>query len=677
MISAKKTRWSLLILLLFLLCAAGNSSAQNAADNDAPDVTARTARISYLSGDVQIKRRENQDWERAALNLPLVEGDEIAADRSARVEIQFDSANYLRLAENSYLKITTLRDEGIAVSLPTGTLSLRVLNFDQKAAYFEMDAPGTTVAVQRAGTYRIDAGDQNSAAVRVAVRDAGEAKIYSENAGFTLRDGRGAAVQSGGADAGDWRLFDAVRNADEFDEWIAERDAAIVEHLRHADFDKYYDRDFYGAEDLNDYGDWVYTSRYGYVWKPYANSTAGYADWSPYRYGQWRWVPPYGWTWINDEPWGYATYHHGRWVYDNRAWVWSPYGQYRSGRSWWRPALVVVSYIADNICWYPLPYTSNYYNYNIYNYTDRRRQRTTIINNTNVTINQPPPNQIPPDGVTTVLANQFGRNLTKYRSASVILAQQVLTENPAAAVRPRTLPTFRELNGSGSRDTQVSNPPINRRETAIRTGAIVRQSGVPNGETLRQERIFGNRPPSDRLSRQPNDQPNQTPIGIDSPTMRGTGAVQRQPRNVPANDNQTPIRPSSNRELTPNGSPIRATGSGRNDRNDAPPALETPRNVDRRRSAPTSPPPPSEQRDEQPNRPQPPARVRNTESATPQSPPPSPVRAAPRREERQPPASRVEPPPRREPVREQPPPQQETPPEKPASPSRKGAPRDG
>ena len=124
---------------------------------------------------------------------------------------------------------------------------------------------------------------------------------------------------------------------DEFDEWTTKSDAAISKRMKDAFYDKYYDQDIYGAEDLNAYGEWIYSRKYGYVWRPYETSIDDYADWSPYRYGHWRWIPPYGWTWVNDEPWGWATYHHGRWIYDNGYWVSIPYGVVRAQRSWWQP----------------------------------------------------------------------------------------------------------------------------------------------------------------------------------------------------------------------------------------------------------------------------------------------------------------------------------------------------
>ena len=318
-------------------------------DDDVPDVTARVARISFIRGEVQIRRAGIDEWERATLNLPVVEGDEITTG-DGRIEIQFDIHTHLRLGENSYLKIATLKDDGIAISLPSGTISFRITSFDKDKAFFEADAPKTTLAVQRAGTYRINSGKDGEQEIRVSVYDGGEARIYSDNAGFTLKNGRSARVFIDGPNSGEWESKDVSSSTDEFDEWVRDRDELIAKRMSDAYYDRYYDRDIYGADDLNGYGEWVRSADYGYVWRPFNSSISVYADWSPYRYGHWRWIPPYGWVWVNDEPWGWATYHHGRWIYDNGYWVWSPYGYYRSSRSWWFPALVVINIYNNNYC---------------------------------------------------------------------------------------------------------------------------------------------------------------------------------------------------------------------------------------------------------------------------------------------------------------------------------------
>ncbi len=671
MIPARRFRWIFPLLLPFLFFSSENIVAQKTG-GDAPDITARTARISYLNGDVQIKRADQTVWERAASNLPVVEGDEIATNGGARLEVQLDSANYLRLSENAYLKVTTLRDEGIALSLPNGTLSLRVLSFDKDRSYLEIDAPGTTVSVERAGMYRLDAGSRNDSQVRVAVTESGQARVFSENSGFTVKNGRSATVQLNGNYAGEWETADATRFADEFDSWVLGRDAIIAKRLQNAAYDKYYDRDMYGAEDLSEYGEWIYTKKYGYVWKPYRNSTASYADWSPYRYGQWRWVPPYGWTWVNDEPWGYATYHHGRWVYDDDYWYWSPYPQNRGRRSWWRPALVIVSYIADSICWYPLPYGYGYYNYNSYYHN------TTIINNntTVVVVNPTPtPNasptprpeweMVPPTGVTTVAASDFGRNMIKFRSASSDLAVKALAVNTSKSPQLPALPTIKELNGNISKDILVSNPKITRSEMSVKTGATVRTDGVPTGETLRRDRILGNRPPVEKGSPRTEDQNGET----EQTPVRNTGAVKRQPR-IESSGDQTPIRQPTTKETAPNGDPIRQTGGGKNENGDDQTPVKPRREREIRESPPVYAPPSRIEREERVEKPR---RERSPETREEQPVRPEPP---PREERRQEPV-RAEPPPRQEPVRQEPQ-KQEPPPEKPVSPSEvKGRDKDG
>jgi hypothetical protein len=548
--SAKKI-WRAAFLVISLLFA-GNVAAVTT-DDYTPEVTARVARIGFLRGAAQIRRADAEDWERVTQNLPIVEGDEIATDAGARLEIQFNSRTYLRLAENSYLKISVLKDEGIAVSLSHGSLNLRVLEFDKSRTYFEIDAPQTTVAVQKAGMYRLDAGDKSKAEVRVAVTEDGEARIYSESSGFTLRSGRSARVFLDGNFAGEWETADAGRYADDFDSWALERDAIIAKRLKDAYYDKYYDRNIYGAEDLNDYGEWIYTRKYGYVWRPFRNSVAGYADWSPYRYGHWRWIPPYGWTWVNDEPWGWATYHHGRWVYDDGAWVWTPYGQRRYRRSWWSPALAVVTWNGSLICWYPLPYESHNYNYN-HHYSSRRRNTTIINNNTTVIVNNPPaanpppvvtptPNltnehrtariltpplqRVPSSAVVAVEASEFGRRAGGFRTAPPETARIVLSKAPEIIESPPLLPTLTDLNGRVSRDIVASAPPVARIKERARIGAGERKDDGSLDEELRKTRIYGNRPPVVTS-------PSQTETTIENSEnrenrrdRRRTGAVER------------------------------------------------------------------------------------------------------------------------------------------------------
>ncbi|MEJ7848473.1 MAG: DUF6600 domain-containing protein [Pyrinomonadaceae bacterium] len=557
--STRKVFWAFSLMVTLLL---GTGVSAFEVDDDIPEVKARVARISFIRGNVQIRRAGSQDWEIAVLNLPVVEGDEVTTDAGGRFEIQFNSYTHLRIGENSYLKIANLKDEGIAVSLPEGMLTLRITNFDKDGTYFEIDAPKTTVAVQKAGMYRVDALKDSSGQVRVAVTDDGEARVYSDSSGFTLKNGRSAKISTEGNLAGEWDTADASRFADEFDAWSLERDFAIAKLLKDAKYDTYYDRDIYGAEDLSEHGEWIHTRKYGYVWKPFSNSTNQYSDWSPYRYGQWRWIPPYGWTWVNDEPWGWATYHHGRWIYDN-GWYWTPYGHFRNRRSWWSPALVVVSILNNNICWYPLPYEYGYYNYNYHwttnNYYGRNWNGNGHGNgnrhgngngNPNPSPNPnaspapapspthrlgpgslttreqrlawqrtPPFLRVPPGSVVSVPAGEFGNDRKGFQTVSPTTAKTVLSGVNDPGESPPLLPTYSEVDRRMGREIRTERPPTAKTVAQIKTGAADRKSNGPIDQELQKTRIFGNRSP--------------VPInpGTDEPVKaersRRTGAVER------------------------------------------------------------------------------------------------------------------------------------------------------
>lgn len=73
-------------------------------------------------------------------------------------------------------------------------------------------------------------------------------------------------------------------------------------------------------DELEPYGDWVTTRAYGWAWRPGGVGR----DWRPYSQGRWV-LTDHGFTWASSEPFGWATYHYGRWARDARqGWLWVP-----------------------------------------------------------------------------------------------------------------------------------------------------------------------------------------------------------------------------------------------------------------------------------------------------------------------------------------------------------------
>ncbi len=101
---------------------------------------------------------------------------------------------------------------------------------------------------------------------------------------------------------------------------------------------------FYDA--LSPYGTWVQVPGYGFLWQPAA--TVQDPLWRPYTLGHWVFTDE-GWTWVSDEPFGWITYHYGRWMRTRTlGWVWTPGEQ-------WAPAWVSWRYGGDFAGWAPLP----------------------------------------------------------------------------------------------------------------------------------------------------------------------------------------------------------------------------------------------------------------------------------------------------------------------------------
>ncbi|MBV9551440.1 MAG: hypothetical protein JO032_01485, partial [Alphaproteobacteria bacterium] len=111
------------------------------------------------------------------------------------------------------------------------------------------------------------------------------------------------------------RNLQTAAQPDPFSEWWRwQNDEAPATPSRHLP------RGIAGAAALDANGEWRNDAVYGEVWLP-----AGVAvDWMPYRDGVWRFLPPFGWSWVDNTAWGFATSHYGRWARIDDRWAWVP-----------------------------------------------------------------------------------------------------------------------------------------------------------------------------------------------------------------------------------------------------------------------------------------------------------------------------------------------------------------
>ncbi len=323
----------LLVFGLLPLLVIGLPAAQAQVQADPPG---RVARLNHAQGSVVFSPAGDNEWTDAALNRPLTRGDRLWTDRGSRAEIQVGSSA-VRMDGQTHLEILVLDDQSAQLSVTQGTIYVRVRSLPE-GENFEVDTPNLAYRAAYPGDYRLDV-DPVHGTTRVTIHS-GTGAVYGEN-GQALPLGGGQQVTFRERSLGQVNAQEAPAQ-DAFDRWAQERNRQEDQSIaaRHVP------REVVGYQQLDAHGQWSQDATYGDVWYPRALP----ANWAPYRHGRWEWIAPWGWTWIDDAPWGFAPFHYGRWAMIESHWAWVP------GRLGLRPvyAPALVAFIgggSDGVNW--------------------------------------------------------------------------------------------------------------------------------------------------------------------------------------------------------------------------------------------------------------------------------------------------------------------------------------
>jgi hypothetical protein len=554
----------------------------NRALADEEDPPTRVARLSHTDGNVSFNPAGTDDWVGTVVNRPMTTGDKLWSDDGARAELHIGSAS-LRVGGTTGFSFLNLTDNVAQIQLTEGTLRVRVKRLDQDDT-FEIDTPNLAFSVLRPGIYRITVNEAGDTTVVSVLGGEGEVtgggQAYSvhanQTATFTGTDQLNADVQDFGG-------------YDDFDHWCSDRDR----REDRSSSARYVSPDVIGYEDLDDYGGWRPTPEYGTVWFPHTTVVG----WAPYRYGHWVYIAPWGYTWVEDEPWGFAPFHYGRWVTVGGVWGWVPAPAPVVGVVYVRPvyAPALVAWVGGphfgvgvgvNVGWFPLgprevyvpsyPVSRTYVN-NV-NITNTRVE-TTVVNNyynnvvvnkqvnvTNVTyVNQHVNGAVTAtSGAAFTSGQSVSRNVVRVDQREVVSAQvrapaiaptrqAVVGSAPPASVRPPA--TF--VNRAVVAKTAPPPPP----PTFERQQAAIRENG---GRPLAVAQMHQLQPATTQAAAQPNVRV-AAPVRTVTPIQpRTNAAVQsNQPNtpnnnrtnpqaNVPANgNNRTNVPPSANNRPAP------------------------------------------------------------------------------------------------------------------------------
>ncbi len=292
-----------------------------AQDIDLPD---RVARLSFVRGDVSMAPGGSDNWTVADRNRPLLRGDRLYTGNGSRAALELGDAS-LRIDDRSALDLVALNDERAQVQLTQGTVNLSVHRLDRDQIY-EIDTPTMAFVADQPGSYRIDV-DPDGYGAMVTVFS-GRGTVWGDgNASYPVYSGRSFRFDS--SDVRRVRIS-SIPSYNDFDRFCADLDSGYASSVS----SRYVAQNVIGYRDLDRYGTWRSSAEYGHVWFPSQVSS----DWAPYRDGRWAWIEPWGWTWVDSAPWGFAPFHYGRWARVHNRWGWVPGPRLR--RAVYAPALV-------------------------------------------------------------------------------------------------------------------------------------------------------------------------------------------------------------------------------------------------------------------------------------------------------------------------------------------------
>jgi hypothetical protein len=449
---------------LALACAAVPALAQ--------DPPARVGRIAWLSGPVSFAPAGAADWAQAPLNRPLVAGDRLWTDAGARDEAEFGSA-IARMDAGTLLTVLGADERTTQLQVSQGRIDLHVRRLADGETV-EVDTPNLAFVARQPGDYRLVVAPDGGTTDVTVLRGAGD--VYGDGTSLALAPGQG--YRFGGQDLNNYVLLQPLP-PDDFDRWAFGRD----QRYERAVARRYVPQGVVGAEDLDDYGSWRSVPDYGNVWVP----DRAPRDWAPYHDGHWAWVDPWGWTWIDDQPYGYAVSHYGRWIRTPDTWAWVPAPA--QARPVYAPALVAfvgavltIGGRSDpGVGWFPLaphePYRPPYHasptyirNVNVSNTVIRQTQIVNIVNNVNNVTNIRYVNRNVPGAMVAMPAQQFAQ-AAPTRRAALLLPPGVARAAPVLAA-PRARP---------SPQSRAGTPPAGRLPPAPAMQRVAVARALPAG----------------------------------------------------------------------------------------------------------------------------------------------------------------------------------------------------
>jgi hypothetical protein len=476
------------------------------------DPPARVARINYLQGPVSLQRGDLGAWDQAVVNYPLVANDSLWTDDHARAELHVGSTA-VRLSDQTSISFLNLNDQTVQIRLAKGTVEFH-LNRLAPGESYEIDTPCASASLSQTGDYRLEVDEAGNATI---VTRRGQAEVTVGVSPIDVTDDEQANIVNS---ADPICELTPPKPMDDFERWADERTRREEQCVSA----QYVSREMVGYEDLDAYGGWTTLPEYGNAWAPYSVP----AGWAPYSAGNWLWLEPYGWTWVDVEPWGFAPFHYGRWAFVRNTWYWVP-GPL-APRPIFAPALVSfvgggnwgVSFgFGGGIGWFPLGPGEIYRP--VYFVSERYIRGLNPALDLNVRVVNRFVNREVPGSVTAVSRDVFIRGRIDDVSR-VRIEPRMLAGAPLLGAAAPLAPVRESLSVRAGHGGIVARPPDFVRERVVRTKLAPAPNAMPFA--ARQSALTA-------APGRPLDAPTLGRIRGAAPNREGPGATPMRPVNPP------------------------------------------------------------------------------------------------------------------------------------------------
>lgn len=237
---------------LAVLLFAGSGTV-NATETSAYFISAKSGMINYVEGKPTVSNLEISQPREIVARHQLVKGDVLQTEADQRVEMLLNPGTYLRVAENSRVRVVATGFEDMRFSLERGTAILESLSLRRKVHQLHILTPAGDLRVLKKGLYRFEVGAAGE--VRVTVHS-GKLRWMREQVKI-------AALKSG-------KSFDLNRSAkrrlhftkvgkepfDDIDRWSRERAVALI--AANAKIPSWMSRSALSRYGLRSNGGWIY-----------------------------------------------------------------------------------------------------------------------------------------------------------------------------------------------------------------------------------------------------------------------------------------------------------------------------------------------------------------------------------------------------------------------------------